>query len=380
MHFFGDTQFKVLVVIASIALSSTVLVSIATIQERNPQLDPPSKDDYQSGGLLGFFKQVFVSIKRLPPQTKTVCQIQFFHWIGWFPFLFYITTYIGQLYVNPYLQPGLSDAEVDALWAKATRVGTLALLIYAITSFASNIILPFLVVPTYDATSSAESEDAARPLTPSSPIGTRQRSQSWGELGMAHHQSQNSISNGTTGEMVLNKKTSQYLEYIQIPGLTLRRAWLLSQLLFSACTFSTFFISTPVAATIMTALIGITWSLTLWAPFALISAEITRRHEDKRRRERQRLMSGMDEGEDDDEDDATDQAGIILGIHNVAVSSPQVMATLVCSLVFKLLQKPRNVPGDVSVGWTLRIGGVATLVSAFLTWRMKEAGDERSGK
>ena len=380
MHFFGDTQFKVLVVIASIALGSTVLLSIATIKERDPRLDPPSKNDYQSGGLLGFFKQVFVSIKRLPPQTKTVCQIQFFHWIGWFPFLFYITTYIGQLYVNPYLEPGLSDEEVDALWAKATRVGTLALLIYAITSFASNILLPFLVVPTYEAIGSTESEEVARPLTPSTPIGTRQRSQSWGELGMAYHQSQNSVSNGLTGEMGLKKKASRYLEYVQIPGLTLRRAWLLSQLLFSACTFSTFFISTPVAATIMTALIGITWSLTLWAPFALISAEITRRSEAKRQRQRQRLMNGIDEGEEDDDDEATDQAGIILGIHNVAVSSPQVLATLICSIVFKLLQKPRNVPGDVSVGWTLRIGGLATLVSAFITWRMKEAGDEIPSK
>ena len=196
---------------------------------------------------------------------------------------------------------------------------------------------------------------------------------------MAYNRTQSSFSNQSAGDRSV-KKTHSFLDRIQIPGLTLRRAWLLSQLLFSACTFSTFFISTPQAATVMTALIGITWSLTLWAPFALISAEISRRTEKKRRRERQRLTNGSDEDDEAEEDEATDQAGIILGIHNVAVSSPQVLATLICSIVFKVLQKPRNVPGDVSVGWTLRIGGVATLISAFITWRMKEAGDEEEVK
>lgn len=389
MSFFGNTQFKVLVVIASIAISSTVLVSVLFIKERNPRLDPPSKSTHESSGLIAFFKQVFVSIKRLPPQTKTVCQIQFFHWIGWFPFLFYITTYIGQLYVNPYLKPGLSDDEVNKLWDKATRIGTLALLIYAITSFGSNLILPFLVVPTYRAEIPQDSEEIPRPITPTSPIGTRERTPSWGELAMAHNRSQSNLSTRPalgdsyprkTGFQKSQRLPHRWLERLQIPGLTLRRAWLLSQLLFTLCTFSTFFISTPQAATVMTALIGITWSLTLWAPFALISAEISRRDERRRRRDRQRLMNGPDEAESDTEEEEEDKAGIILGIHNVAVSAPQVLATLICSVVFKLLQKPRNEPGDVSVGWTLRIGGLATLVSAFITWRMKEAGDEDEDK
>lgn len=385
-HFFGNTQFKVLVVIASIALSSTVLVSILAIKERNPQLDPPSKADYDSGGLLAFFKQVFVSIKRLPPQIRAVCEIQFFHWIGWFPFLFYITTYIGQLYVNPYLKPGLSDDEVERLWGKATRVGTLALLIYAITSFASNIILPFLVVPTYKAQMPSEPEDFARPITPTSPIGTRPYRSPWGDN--AFNRSQSSLSiNAPLGDLHGSAPLAQQspsglkrcLTRIQIPGLTLRRTWLLSQLLFSLCTFSTVFISTPLAATIMTAMIGISWSLTLWAPFALISGEISRRDEARRRKHRQRLMNGDDNEDDSKEEEDEDQAGIILGLHNVAISAPQILATLISSAVFKVLQKPRNEPGDVSVGWTLRIGGLATLVAAFLTWRMKEPGDEDDG-
>jgi len=171
------------------------------------------------------------------------------------------------------------------------------------------------------------------------------------------------------------ESAKQVLTKIQIPGLTLRRAWLLAQLLFSLCTFSTFFITTPLAATIMTALVGISWSLTLWAPFALISGEISQRDEVRRRKHRERLINGNEE-EGNKEEGEEDQAGIILGLHNVAISAPQIIATLISSAVFKALQKPRNEPGDVSVGWTLRIGGAATLVAAFLTWRMKEPGED----
>jgi len=374
----------VLVCIASIALSSTVLISVLTIKERNPQLEPPSRVDDHLNGFLAFFKQVFVSIKRLPPQIRKVCEIQFFHWIGWFPFLFYITTYIGQLYVNPYLKPGLSDEEVDQLWDKATRVGTLALLVYAITSFAANIVLPFFVVPTYTPPVTDTPDDIGRPITPTSPIGVRRRSASYSEL--THTRSHTSLSSSLLlpESYISDSRSSpapnfmkRCLSHVQIPGLTLRRAWLLSQLLFSACMFSTFFISTPLAATIMTALVGISWSLTLWAPFALISAEIAQRDERRRRKLRETLQNGaLWTALEEEEREEEDQAGVILGLHNVAISSPQILATLISSAVFKALQKPRNVPGDTSVGWTLRIGGVAALGAAFITWRMQEAGQE----
>jgi len=412
-HFFGNTQFKVLVVIASIALCSTVLTSILAVKERNPRLDPASKADPDSNGFIAFFKQVFVSIKRLPPPIRKVCEIQFFHWMGWFPFLFYITTYIGQLYVDPHLEPGLPDAEVEKLWAKATRVGTFALLVYAITAFASNIILPFLVVPAYKRPEDTDEVDQiftqpvltptspigtrfseypwfeahhhrahSQPVTPNTPIGTRyneypffenpRRSQS--DLNVRRHASRDSQLTDTTVQEPSRLK--RWLGKVQIPGLTLRRTWLMSQILFSLCMFSTFFIRTPLAATIMTALVGVSWSLTLWAPFALISAEISKRDEKRRKRYRQRLIDGEDGMTDDKFDEEEDQAGIILGLHNVAISAPQIVATLISSAIFKLLQKPRNVPGDVSVGWTLRIGGAATLIAAFITWKMQEPADE----
>ena len=369
--FFGNTQFKVLVTIASIVLSSTVLISVLAVPERNPQLDPPSKADSESFGVLAFFKQVFISIRRLPPTIRKVCEIQFWQWMGWFPFLFYITTYIGQLYVNPDLNPSLSDDEVDELWAKATRIGTLALLVFAIISFTSNIILPFLLEPTYKAPTLVHHEELARSITPSSPIGSRSRTASFGNL---WHDRSGSGDTASISPGPINR----FLKRVQIPGLTLRRTWLLAQLLFSTCMFSTFLISTPIAASVMVATVGISWSLTLWAPFALISGEIAERDEARRRRQRQKLMSGTEDDPESYEEE--DKAGIILGLHNVAVSAPQVVATMICSLVFQALQKERNEPGDTSVGWTLRFGGLVTLIAAFTTWKMAEPGEQTQRK
>lgn len=384
--FLGREQFQVLCAFASIVLTTMVLISIAVIKERNPQLDPPTKEDYQSG-ILQFFKQVWSSIKRLPTPIRTVCEIQFFHWMGWFPFLFYITTYIGQLYVNTRLSPDMSPDEVDSLWATATRVGTFALLIEAIVSLSTNVLVPFVITPTYKLAEQSQYETIA----PSSPIGTRARSLSYSDTthqGNSSNRTPSSYSARSTAHSELALIDSRnamsfvqrFLQRLQIPGLTLRRAWCLSQLLFSACMFSTFFISTPIGATIMVGVMGVAWSLSLWAPFALISAEISRRDEARRFRHRRKYMQSDTGSGADGEDENEDRAGIVLGLHNVAVSAPQVVATLICSAVFKALQKPRNEPGDVSVAWTLRLGGLAGLVAAFLTWRMRESvADDEEG-
>lgn len=333
MWFFGNTEFKVLCVLASIALGSTVAISSVTIRERDPRQEGAPTNG--KGGVKVFFKQMSDSIRRLPPQTRKVCQVQFFAWIGWFPFLFYITTYIGELYVQPYFlaNPNMSSEEIDVLYAKATRVGTFALLIYAIVSLAGNLILPLIIAPTFDVVEGVESS----PRTQSGNVFTKYMNRMLGRL--------------------------------VIPWLTLSRAWMLSHILYAVLMSSTIFVTTPTGGTIIVGLVGVCWAITLWAPFALISAEISRR--DALRRSRRLTREVVDENEEN----LDDQAGIILGIHNVAIASPQIIATLGSSLMFKLLQKPRGTPGDTSVGWVLRVGGLTTLIAAYIASKIDEEKD-----
>jgi solute carrier family 45 protein 1/2/4 len=321
--FFGNSQFKILCAISCIGLAVTVLISITTIRERDPRLEaaPPKRKE----GLIAFFKQVFKSIGRLPPQTRKVCEVQFFAWIGYFPQLFYSSSYVGDIYVQPYLEanPHMTEPEIDSLYEQATRVGTFALLIYAIVSLATNVLLPFFIAPSFDVASAATSVRSQKTYTT---FATR------------------------------------CLDRLVIPGLTLRRAWLISQLIFSTCMFSTLIVRSVGAATALIGITGISWALTLWAPFAIISAEVSKR--DAVRRSRNSL-SGPDDGSDD-------QAGVILGIHNMSVASPQILATLGSSLLFKFLQKPRGTPGDRSIAVVLACGGLSTLVAVFLTSRIKD--------
>ncbi|KAH8880452.1 MFS general substrate transporter [Thozetella sp. PMI_491] len=352
--FLGDTQFKELCAIASVALGGTILLSVLLIRERNPQLEgPPPKDQ---AGLLAFFIKIFTSIKRLPPQTKKVCMVQFCAWVGFFPMLFYTSEYIGEIYVEPFLaeNPHMTPEELDKLYEDATRVGTFALLIFAITSLATNVFLPFFIAPSFDT----------------------------GEgLG-----SGNEVA-GNVREYEDEKKS--WLSYLVIPGFTLRRAWMYSQILFTGSMFCTVFVRTVEAATVLIGLVGITWALTLWAPWAIISAEISRRDAVYRaRKQRASGLAGQDgpitplDGYSSDEhgarhvlDDASegpDQAGVILGIHNMAIASPQIIATIASSIIFKFLQKPRGEPGDHSIAVVLALGGITVFISAFFIHRIRD--------
>jgi solute carrier family 45 protein 1/2/4 len=137
---------------------------------------------------------------------------------------------------------------------------------------------------------------------------------------------------------------------------------MLAHLVFSGCMFATIFVRSIGGATALIGVVGISWALTLWAPFAIISAEISKR--DALRRARHE--SGQDSGEEED------QAGVILGIHNMAIAAPQILATVGSSIIFKFFQKPRGTPGDHSISIVLASGGLFTLIAAFLTSRIKD--------
>ncbi|PIA91643.1 General alpha-glucoside permease [Cercospora beticola] len=390
LWFFGDTQFKVLCVIASIGLGGTLAISCFFVSERDPRLEgePVAYDT----GVVAFFKELWVSVRRLPPQIKAVCIVQLAAWVGWFPYLFYITTYIGGIYVDSQLRanPNMTDKEIDEAYEHGTRVGTFALLVYAIVSFAASVIIPWLIPSSYKPpepqprtpmTASpamartpravrADDEDtegyfdvqSETPMMPTTPHGGATLFESGQTASPASHR-------------VWLSRAKRRLPNLEIQWLTMRRAWMLSHVLFAILTWSTLLVRNTTTATILAGLVGIPWAMTMWAPFALIAAEVSKRDRIRRgriapppTRDGELLARG--------EDDAADQAGVVLGIHNVAVAAPQVVATLVSSAIFKALQKPRGTIGDDSVGWVLRFGGLLALVAAWLTRRVREEGDE----
>lgn len=359
--FLGNTQFKALCVLASLAMLITLAISCLGIKERDPRFDgAPAK---QANGVLSFVKELYRSVRKLPKQIKAVCLVQFFAWIGWFPFLFYITTYIGEIYVRPIFSaiPHMTEEEIDAVWQRATRIGTFALFMFAIMTFIACAVLPFLVAKSYTAPEvvvrTPMVESTSTPRASASP-------------------SEDFPSGTTSRPSKPFSRLRSRIPSMEIKHLTLRRAWLLSHLLFATLMFLTFLVQTTTTATILVSLVGIPWAMTNWAPFALMAAEISRRDAIRRGLITQPGSPQMQDGRristDEDPSDGADQAGVVLGIHNIAIAAPQVIATLVSSAIFRALQKPRGSVGDESVAWVLRFGGVAAVVAGWLTRRLGE--------
>ncbi|KAH8724737.1 major facilitator superfamily domain-containing protein [Phaeosphaeriaceae sp. PMI808] len=366
LSWLGDSQFKILCAIASFIMALTVGVSVTTCQERDPTWDPAPEE--QEDGVLAFFRGLYRSVSKLPAQIKRVCEVQFLAWIGWFPFLFYITTYVGEIYVDPFFEknPHMSDAEIDEVWEEATRIGTRALLLFAIVTFIASVFLPFVIPPTFQAPEPDRPHTPATPMTPATPHSMGGS----GYFALSHTQKGTSKS--------FTERIFESMEVLQIKSLTLRRAWFFSHIAFAVLMVLTFFIKSTMGATILVGAIGIPWCITNWAPFAIIASEISKRDAIRRGliRPRDRESQLVAPGEGDATGSSADSAGVVLGIHNVAIAAPQVIATLISAVMFKLLQKPRGTAGDDSVAWVLRFGGICGLVAAWLTLRVHEEKEE----
>ncbi|KAJ2739376.1 hypothetical protein GGI20_006117, partial [Coemansia sp. BCRC 34301] len=142
LPFLGSTHMQVLTTIASLALVATVSITCYFTTETPLARLSAFSSDNSSLRAIG---AVFTSIHSLPAAIKGVCRIQLFSWIGWFPFLFYGTTYVAHLYVAAHTghdDSGSNAGHTDLL-EKGTRAGSLAMFAYALSSLSFSVILPF---------------------------------------------------------------------------------------------------------------------------------------------------------------------------------------------------------------------------------------------
>lgn len=354
--FLGDSQFKVLSACASIALVVTVIPSCWYIGERDPNTDilvhhqSTEQEEQENVNKKSHskFVQVWIdtyhAIRNLSPQTWLICKVQFFSWIGYFPMLFYTTTYVGEMYVRKQLDerpadsPPLSDDEWDLLWEDGTRKGTQALVVYSVTSLIANFLFPYIAEASY--------------------------------LSDQDMETMNNLKHNVRGDTMMGK-ISYYKELllskIQVKGLTVAKVWTYCHLLFILLMITTFWINNATAATIFVAMLGIVWACALWAPFTLISEEVSRIKVKKTKALQSEMSSNKRYLTYEHE------AGVVLGVMNVFISSPQVISSLFSSLLFKIFSTSSNhdtSDGD-SIGWVFRFGGVATLFAFYLSLFVK---------
>lgn len=88
LPFLGNTQFRVQCSLASITLMSTLAICCLYTQE---EIFSREKAHRSRLSVTAIFLQLYRSVRSLPPVTRQVCKVQFFAWMGWFPFLYYVT-------------------------------------------------------------------------------------------------------------------------------------------------------------------------------------------------------------------------------------------------------------------------------------------------
>lgn len=140
----GDTQFKQLTVIAATFILFSCGVTCWAVSERVLVSARGSAADGR--GREGNFKvarQIWSTLLNLPSQIQAICWIVFWSWIGWFPFLFYSTTWVGETYFR-YDVPADARDSGDAL-GDIGRIGSTSLVIYSCITFTGAFVLPLLI-------------------------------------------------------------------------------------------------------------------------------------------------------------------------------------------------------------------------------------------
>lgn len=371
---FGDNQFKVLSILVTIMMGSMTIFSCFYIKERNPKKDVAIRYQRQQSEKrlreMGideeqcqrfwvqvkiFFAQIVHSFKRLPPQVKTVCYTEFFAWVGYFPMMFYTSSYVGELYLyeNGYASPDKLPPNLkQKLTDESTRRGTIALLVNSIITLTVDIAAPALV------------DKATR-------------------TGRWHH------------------------------WCSLRMCWIVSHVVFILCMAGTFMVNSSIKAIVLFAFLGFPWGCAVWIPFALISEEIGRIKDiravqisytaPKSTREVPGFSSSEASGQLLEDTSSrmmlqsmkdcslpalTDanklylapslcdfygslvhDSGIILAIHNVFVSAPQMVSSVVSSILFKIFQSGDGF--DNSLAWVFRFGGIVAVGALILSLSIK---------
>ncbi|KAF2742252.1 sucrose transport protein SUC2 [Sporormia fimetaria CBS 119925] len=342
----GNTQFKQLTAVAAITLCLAVGVTSYAVTER------VLVNNGQEEGQLGAFevlKTIFNNARHLPQGIAAICHVQFWAWIGWFPFLFYSTTWVGEIYLR-YDAPAEAKISGD-ITGQVGRIGSQALTSFSVITFVMSVILPWFV---------KSPQDEAPDFTPRPP--------------------------SSIASIVLE---------IEKYKPSLLTAWTASLCIFACAMATAPFIRSLHTATIIVGLCGISWAITCWAPFTFLGVEINRLsqpdHHPYGNMTRNSIeLDGpvqlhLNHGPDDSHGTTGASSGAYLGIMNLYTTIPQFIGTIISWVVFSLLEPGKSpelakeahpeeqhgTDGPNAIAMCLFIGALSASVAVLFSRRLK---------
>ncbi|KAF3348897.1 hypothetical protein VD0002_g6968 [Verticillium dahliae] len=350
----GDTQFKQLTLIATFFILFSSGVSCWAVTER--VLISTRPDSRKPVGRFKVFSQIWSTLLNLPPRIQAICWAQFWAWIGWFPFLFYSATWVGETYFR-YDAPEEAKNSKDML-GDVGRIGSTALVIYSTVTLIGAWLLPMI-------TKSPDDEKyTARP-----------------PQGLA-----------TLAEKFSKRKPD------------LMTVWMAGHLMFASAMFMAPFAASFRFATFLVVICGLPWTIAMWAPVTFLGVEVNKLSgATEAGGPAYRRLSNADDIElpaisadhalhlehGSDTPGASSStgelSGIYFGILNIYSTLPQFIGTFISTIVFTILEPGKSpelakgadpaehhdTDGPNAIAVCLFIGAISALGAAYATSRLR---------
>ncbi|WVQ74375.1 hypothetical protein IAR50_003976 [Cryptococcus sp. DSM 104548] len=397
----GGGQFRKVCIVALVLLTVTVWITCWTQEEKEKE----HLFGERRSNIRDVVSTIYEAARHLPKPIRRVCIVQIAAFMGWFPYLFYSTTYVAEVMAKEVHH----HPDVD----KATRAGSLALLIYSLVAIIAGTLLPYF---------------AGRDRRLLKPTSDKLHA---GDLPTDESEDDDDLEMARIREMVQQWKAeaARAGRPLQLPTMPfmLRNIWTAGLVLFGCLMSSTFFITKVWQATVMIALVGICWAIACWVIIMEFLKELedvssknqrtsSTNHSQRPEHSRTasnpiasrsqptsptnrppvneytplvRSMSTADlEGVGDMQytGDGPVAGGTIMGIHNLAIVFPQFIVAVVASLIFKAANSAADTDlplleadgGKDGVAWVLRFGGLMAFVGAAICRKVPPTKTEKA--
>ncbi|KAK3996335.1 major facilitator superfamily domain-containing protein [Cladorrhinum sp. PSN332] len=340
----GDTQFKQLTIIAALGMLGTAAITCWAVTER--VLVSVRHDPHRGQGLINVVRKIWSTLQTLPPRIQGICNAVFWSWLGWFPFIVYSSTWVGETYFRYNVSVDAHESN-DAL-GDMGRIGSTALTVYSTVSFISAWILPALI--------QAPEDDSFTHRPPAS--------------------------------------IAPLIEAFNKVKPDLLTAWVIGNVMFVCAMFLTPFATSFRFATAIVALCGIPWSVSGWAPTTFLGIEVNKlssgngNDSPAAKSLEMRDVSAIERGlkpKADENASTGELSGVYFGILNIYVTIPQFLSTLMSGLVFAILEpgknpelaseehpgQPADINGPNAIAVSMVIGSLGTLVAAYVAQKLR---------
>ncbi|KAJ8116296.1 hypothetical protein OPT61_g2243 [Boeremia exigua] len=142
-------------------------------------------------------------------------------------------------------------------------------------------------------------------------------------------------------------------------GPSWERIWQAAHALFTAVMCLTFLIHSLSGAMVMMSLLGVAWAVTSSVPYILVNTEMSLIEDIS-----PIMYTSLENHSPGPACDRRVRIAYCMGIHNTAISLPQVLAALICGVMYKIFETFGSKDGPV---WAFRLSAITSGYAALLT-------------